>query len=76
MKLYEEWLVKAERDLLSAKALIELSPPLSDTAIYHTQQCAEKALKVFLAYRDQEIEKTHDLRMLVNQCKKIDKSFE
>jgi HEPN domain-containing protein len=50
MAIYEEWLLKAKRDLDTAKALLEKS--YFDTAIYHTQQCAEKALKVRLIGRN------------------------
>ena len=42
MVIFEEWLLKAKRDLDTAKALLEKA--YHDTAIYHTQQCAEKGL--------------------------------
>ena len=45
MKPYESWLIKAYHDLISAKKLAQDEEPVLDTAIYHTQQCAEKALK-------------------------------
>jgi HEPN domain-containing protein len=45
MKPYESWLIKAYHDLISAKKLAQDQEPVLDTAIYHTQQCAEKALK-------------------------------
>jgi HEPN domain-containing protein len=41
MKPYEAWLEKARHDLNSAKKLSSGSDPVFDTAIYHTQQCAE-----------------------------------
>ena len=43
MKPYESWLIKAYHD--PAKKLAQDQEPVLDTAIYHTQQCAEKALK-------------------------------
>lgn len=46
-----------------------------DTAIYHTQQCAEKALKGFLAYHDNSLSKTHDLVKLLEVCCAIDPDF-
>ena len=70
MEPFEEWLFKAERDLLSAQKLFESR--LLDTAAYHTQQCAEKALKGFRAFKLQPIEKTHDLDRLVSLCKTLD----
>ena len=38
------WLVKAHSDLRSARALVALLEPATDTATYHCQQAAEKAL--------------------------------
>ena len=76
MKSHEEWLFKAEHDLLSSKKLIEGDNPLLDTAIYHTQQCAEKALKAFLCFSKNPLVKTHDLNELVKMCTDIDPEFE
>jgi HEPN domain-containing protein len=45
-------------------------------AIYHTQQCAEKALKAYLVFREQEVDKTHNLDVLNSQCLALDPSFE
>ncbi len=47
-----------------------------DVAIYHTQQCAEKALKGFLAFHLQPIIKTHDLRVLLDKCITMESSLE
>jgi HEPN domain-containing protein len=44
--LVRNWLKKARRGLLSAKRLTRGNDPYFDTAIYHCQQCAEKAIKV------------------------------
>ena len=41
--LVRKWLIKARRDLLSARRLARGADPYLDTAIYHCQQCAEKA---------------------------------
>jgi HEPN domain-containing protein len=73
MKTYEEWIFKSEHDIESAKVL--LAHNLSDTAIYHTQQCAEKALKSFLAYKNTIIPKSHNLDELCLKCKNLDASF-
>ncbi|MBF0282593.1 MAG: HEPN domain-containing protein, partial [Zetaproteobacteria bacterium] len=45
----EQWLLKANSDLNSAKALLSLD--LRDTGVYHCQQAAEKALKAYLSWR-------------------------
>ncbi|MBK8120827.1 MAG: HEPN domain-containing protein [Sulfuritalea sp.] len=41
----EAWLAIARRDLDSAKRLLAGDPPYRDTAAYHGQQSAEKAIK-------------------------------
>jgi HEPN domain-containing protein len=71
-----EWIVKAERDLASAIRLLDGEPPFLDTAVYHCQQTAEKALKGFLASRDQPLRRVHDLVLLVEECADLDASFE
>ena len=73
---YEAWLYKAENDLKSAKKLLTGDDPILDTAIYHTQQCAEKALKGYLAFKEQPLKKSHDIELLVELCSKIDIDFE
>ena len=75
MKPHEEWLFKAGNDLDSAEILINASKPLYDIAIYHTQQCAEKALKSYLAFKEQEIDKIHNLIVLTNLCSQFDVEF-
>ncbi|WP_018250396.1 HEPN domain-containing protein [Orenia marismortui] len=69
----EAWLTKAEHDLKSAKALNRAD--ILDTAIYHTQQTAEKALKAFIVYKTKSFTKTHDLRKLVMVAANIDQDF-
>lgn len=64
-ELVTGWLVKARHDLDSAKKLGEGDEPIFDTAIYHCQQAAEKALKGYLVHCDQPFDKTHDLNVLV-----------
>ena len=68
MKPHEEWLEKAHHDLLSAIALADSQHHLYDTAVYHTQQAAEKALKAFLVFNNQEVPHTHNVRVLLTRC--------
>ncbi len=49
-ELVKSWLTKANHDLGSARQLSHGPDPYFDTAIYHCQQAAEKALKGFLVY--------------------------
>jgi HEPN domain-containing protein len=75
MKLHETWLLKANNDLRSSKKLMKGEDTVLDTAIYHTQQCAEKALKAYLAYKQHPIEKTHDVEYLIELCSEYDPEF-
>ena len=68
LSLAREWLRKARHDLDSARKLAADPDPLLDTAIYHCQQAAEKAIKGLLVLQDQRFEKTHDLRLLVTRA--------
>ena len=73
--LVRNWLKKARRDLLSARRLARGKDPYFDTAIYHCQQTAEKAVKGWLVYHDQSFEKIHDLRLLVTLASEIEPKF-
>ena len=73
--LVRQWLLKSDHDLASAEKLSGGESPLLDTAIYHCQQAAEKALKGFLVFHDQRFEKTHDLEILINLSKKYRAEF-
>jgi len=69
------WVAKAQRDLASAFRLLEGDQPYLDTAVYHCQQAAEKALKGFLAAQDQPLLRVHDLVLLIDECTCLDESF-
>ena len=73
---HDAWMIKAQSDWKAAEVLIRQDEPITDTAIFHTQQCAEKALKGFLAFQRLEIRKTHHLGELVTQCAAIDPTFD
>jgi len=71
---YVQWLTFAEYDLEVAKIILKKDrciPP----AIFHTQQCGEKALKAFLAFHKQKHVKIHDLVKLLRLCSRIDATF-
>lgn len=74
-ELARNWLIKAKRDLLSARELAEADIPLLDTAAFHCQQAAEKAIKAFLLFHDVRFEKTHDIEVLVLQAIDVDPDF-
>lgn len=73
--LVRNWIMKARRDLLSAKKLAGGREPYLDTAIYHCQQLAEKVVKGWLVYNDISFEKTHDLRLLVTLAAEVEPKF-
>ena len=73
MAIYEDWLLKSKRDLDTSKVLLQNT--FYDTSIYHTQQCAEKALKGYCVYRRQPLTKTHDLEKILNICIELDSNF-
>ena len=55
----QSWLSKAQSDLRSARALVALSEPATDTAIYHCQH----------------LERTHDLERLLELAAALDRAF-
>jgi len=63
-ELLRSWLTKAASDLRSARVLGSADDAPLDTAIYHCQQTAEKAVKAFLVAKEISPEKTHDIRKL------------
>ena len=56
LDLVKNWLTIARRDLDSAERLAAGTDPYLDTAIYHCQQAAEKALKGWLVALAAEVE--------------------
>lgn len=61
---FKEWLMKAAEDLSSAKVLFKNK--IISTALYHSQQCAEKTIKAILVKFNQPVPKSHDLAFLSN----------
>jgi HEPN domain-containing protein len=66
--LTREWLTKAAHDLQNARIVSAVPEGPLDTAIYHCQQAAEKAMKGWLTARNVGFEKTHDVRRLIRQA--------
>jgi HEPN domain-containing protein len=69
------WMVKAWRDLETARRAATGEPPFYDTAVYHCQQAAEKSVKAFLVHHGKPYEKTHDIEVLVDLACEIDSKF-
>lgn len=68
----QRWIVKAERDLLTAQTMLARENPPTDIVCFHAQQCAEKALKAYLVSVDQDFPKIHDLLKLLELCVRHD----
>lgn len=71
----QAWMVKAWRDLETARRAAKGEPPFYDIAVYHCQQSAEKAVKAFLVFHGKPYEKTHDIEVLADLAGEIDSSF-
>ena len=71
----ERWMIKADRDLLTARTMIQLDDAPLDIVCFHSQQCAEKSLKAFLVLADHDFPKTHDLPKLLKMCIGHDEEF-
>lgn len=74
-QLARSWLTKAQHDLASARILAASNPPLLDTAIYHCQQGAEKAVKAYLVFCEQEVERVHDIEVLIRSAASCAQAF-
>ena len=76
IRLVQEWLVYAKNDLISSRHLFyDIYPKQFEIACYHSQQCAEKALKGYLLYKDLEPPWTHNLVELCQICMQHDDTF-
>ena len=69
-------MTKSQRDLKAAQILLFNETYVLDSAVYHCQQAAEKALKGYLAHQKLELVKTQDLTKLLQLCIPFAPSFE
>lgn len=76
MQEHETWLAWAIKDLNCARALLALKEEEIPGALYHCQQCIEKALKSYLLFQKQKIARTHDLSKLLEQCLVFNQEFQ
>jgi len=75
-KLVQEWFNYSQNDLTSAYHLFnDLHPKQSEIACYLSQQCAEKALKGYLLFKDTEPPRIHNLVELCQICMEFDSTF-
>lgn len=74
MEEYRLWLEKAKDDILWTKSNLE--GRIYYGACFSAQQAVEKAFKAFLIYHKKNLRKIHDVISLLEDCIKIDDSFE
>ena len=74
--IVREWLDFANKDISSAKYLLNMRPTPLEIICYHCEQAAEKVLKAYLIHHDIEPPRTHDLRLLCKMCADFDKTFD
>ncbi|MBI1926963.1 HEPN domain-containing protein [Candidatus Poribacteria bacterium] len=73
--LVQQWIAKAENDLISVKRLLSFEDPTNDIICFHCQQAAEKYLKAYLVYHGIQFPKIHNLAEIVDMCSSKDASF-
>jgi HEPN domain-containing protein len=64
-----DWLFLIKEDLKTAE--VSLRENIVSSSCFHSQQVAEKSLKVLMAYRGKEIPKSHDLLFLLERTIKF-----
>lgn len=75
MHKHEQWLKFAHDDLVIGKRALLEHEVIIWPALYHAQQCAEKALKAYLIFKKQQPRRTHDLVDLLELCMEFDPEF-
>lgn len=73
----KKWLLKALEDITLVEHELRLSPEeaITSAICFHSQQAVEKLLKSFLIFKNVDFGKTHDLKLLLNLCIEVDKTF-
>lgn len=70
--LVNNWFKFAARDLKMAQHSLTYGSEYKNISAFHSQQCAEKAIKGFLAFNKIRFSKTHDLVKLAAEVAPID----
>lgn len=71
---YDRWMVYAYNDLFSARKLAE-DERCHRNAVFHCQQCIEKALKAYLMFKRHKLYDGHNLTWLCKQSMQYDSNF-
>lgn len=70
--LINNWIDKAEKDLLTAEHEMTFADRVTESICFHCQQAAEKFLKAYLIHLDIPFPKTHEIGELITRCEKED----
>lgn len=62
-----EWYERARMDIATARFMQNYRPVPIEIICYHCQQAGEKVLKGLLAFKDQEVPRTHRLDVILAQ---------
>ena len=71
-ELVDSWVLKAEKDLISAKHELSFSDAVTETVCFHCQQAVEKYLKAYLVFLGISFTKTHEIGELITKCESRD----
>ena len=74
-KLVKQWFKYAVADLKLAKNSVSFNAELKALSAFHSQQCAEKAMKGYLTFYKVRFPKTHDLGALIDLIEEFDKTL-
>ena len=71
----EQWIIKGDHDLGTAKITYLYIPEYLDTVTFHCQQAVEKYLKAYLIFLSTQFRFSHDLVYLLDLITQIDIDF-
>ncbi|MCF6334250.1 MAG: HEPN domain-containing protein, partial [Spirochaetales bacterium] len=74
-KLLSFWKIKADNDIKTIENELKSEEPVTDSICYHSQQAAEKYLKLFLVSEGIEPARSHNIAFLKNECEKNNSAF-
>jgi HEPN domain-containing protein len=71
-ELVNNWIKKAEKDLLTAKHELSFPDAVTESVCFHCQQAVEKFLKAYLVFLGIPFTKTHEIGELITKCENKD----
>jgi HEPN domain-containing protein len=73
----KEWVRYAQTDYDCARKMADMFHPIPiEIVCYHCQQSVEKILKAYVIAKDNTLTKTHDLVILLKQCRQHSSEFD